>query len=257
MNAYAPPRDMAAKIQRRLTQWRAARPDFVQASRPVLSITFDDFPRSAAEEGARVLEAHGVRGTFYASAGLRDAEGPSGRNYCSDDLLRLADSGHEIGCHGYSHRDAGQLEPSEALLDFAKNADALAAMGLATPLRTLAYPYGETRFSLKSALPDHIVAARGIMPGLNRGRVDRAHLRALPFFETSPSHQLERAFALAVRTNAWLIVFTHDVAKSPSPWGTSPKALAALIETAQRWSFTIAPVAEACARVFSGPTQWR
>jgi peptidoglycan/xylan/chitin deacetylase (PgdA/CDA1 family) len=33
--------------------------------RAIVSFTFDDFPSSAVSNGARLLEDHGARGTFY------------------------------------------------------------------------------------------------------------------------------------------------------------------------------------------------
>ncbi len=74
--AYAPRRDLVSKVRRRMTQHYAARPAKLAFERPVLSITFDDFPVSAAKEGARILESHGARGTYYASAGMSATNGP-------------------------------------------------------------------------------------------------------------------------------------------------------------------------------------
>lgn len=251
MRAYAPPRDLSARLGRRVTQWRVARPADITLARPILSITFDDFPASAARDGANILEAHGVRGSYYASAGLEGQDGPSGRNFTRDDLLRLAASGHEIGCHSYSHEDAATRAVRDTLLNYAKNADAVAAMGHRAPLTTLAYPYGETRFTLKAALPPRFSAARGILPGLNLGRADRAHLRAFPFFGADAFAHVQNALADAARRNAWMIVFTHDVALWPSQWGASHAALTALIRAARTMDFDILPVREAAARAFA------
>ena len=38
----------------------------MQNADPLISFTFDDFPRSALEAGGQILRAHGVRGTYYA-----------------------------------------------------------------------------------------------------------------------------------------------------------------------------------------------
>ncbi len=52
---YEPNRSLFAKIERRLTQYRKAAPATVITDRPILSITFDDCPTSAADTGARIL----------------------------------------------------------------------------------------------------------------------------------------------------------------------------------------------------------
>src|SRR5262249_53443030 len=55
--------------------------------RPVVSFTFDDFPRSAALNGARILERQDARGTFYA-AGAYCGQAIDGiAQYCAEDLL--------------------------------------------------------------------------------------------------------------------------------------------------------------------------
>ena len=42
----------------------------VPTREPIVSFTFDDVPDSALRVGAAILEACGVRGTFYISGGL-------------------------------------------------------------------------------------------------------------------------------------------------------------------------------------------
>ena len=90
--------------------------------------------------------------------------------------------------------------------------------------KTLAYPYGETTPALKTALPPRYRTARGIMPGLNVGRIDLAHLRAFPLYGESLK-SARRLLKPAARRRAWMVVFTHDVTETPSPWGTTPEQL--------------------------------
>lgn len=244
--AYAPPRDLAAKARRRLTQWRAARPAHLRFAEPVLSICFDDFPKSAADIGARILEQDGARGSFYAAAGLSDTDGPCGRNFTAPDLARLAAAGHEIGCHSFDHTDCARRGAYETLLDLSRNRYALEAMGHTAPLQTLAYPYGETTTDLKAALPLRFICARGVLPGLNVGAVDLAHLRAYPLF--GDLGRVHRALKLAAQRNAWMIVFTHDVSDTPSPWGTSGADLEALLNAAREFGLAVTPIAAALER---------
>lgn len=247
MEAYSPPRHLLAKVQRRLTQRRAARPATLHFEQPILSITFDDFPASAAREGAQILESHGARGVFYAAAGLAEQDGPSGRNFSAADLKRLAAAGHEIGCHSYAHNDCAKRPVFETLQDFAKNRDALTAMGLTEAAHSLAYPYGETTSALKRSLPPRFSSARGVMPGLNVGPADLAQLRAYAMFG-EPFAAMRRELKQAARRNAWVIGFTHDVADAPSPWGTRSAELDALLRMARDLDYLILPVSAALER---------
>jgi peptidoglycan/xylan/chitin deacetylase (PgdA/CDA1 family) len=229
-----------------MTQAKPARPAKLAFEEPILSVCFDDFPHSALE-GARLLETYGGRGTFYASAGLSRIDGPSGKGFEASDLTRLAKAGHEVGCHTYSHRDCARVETFETLLDLAKNRDALAAMGHEEALTTLAYPYGETSTELKAVLPPRIRAARGVSPGLNVGRADLLQLRAFGLFGDG-LRQARVALPHAAKRRAWMIVFTHDVADNPSPWGTSSADLDAFLNQARAFGFALLPVSKALER---------
>ncbi|MES1198572.1 MAG: polysaccharide deacetylase family protein [Pseudomonadota bacterium] len=247
LEIYEPARTIAAKLKRRVTQWRAARPATLSFERPVMSICFDDFTHDAATNGARILERRRARGTFYASAGLADRDTPSGRGFVADDLARLHEAGHEIGCHTFAHDDCAQATVYDALVDLTRNRDALAAMGHTAPLRSLAYPYGETSLDLKASLPPRYRCARGILPRLNVGHVDLAQLGAYPMFGPHAVARLDRALERAVEKNGWVIAFTHDVSDAPSPWGTSCGDLDALLVRAIEAGFVIAPVNDALA----------
>jgi len=247
LEAYAPPRDPVAKLRRRMTQWRASKPADLAFNTPLLSISFDDFPVSAAVEGARILESHGARGTFYAAAGMSGSDGPCGRNFAAADIKRLAAAGHEIGCHSFAHNDAAQSDVFDTLQDLAKNRDAMTAMG-APFARAHAYPYGETTNRLKDGLPPRFESARGILPGLNVGRTDLAQLRAYALFGDNWLSRMEATLKLAAKRKAWVIGFTHDVADAPSDWGTRGADLDALLKAAHTLGFTVLPVSAALER---------
>jgi peptidoglycan/xylan/chitin deacetylase (PgdA/CDA1 family) len=245
--AYVPARDPVSKVRRRLTQWRASRPERLAFDAPLLSISFDDFPASAAETGSAILEAHGARGTFYAAAGLANSDGPSGRNFTPADIARLSAAGHEIGCHSFGHADAAQCDVFDTLRDLAKNRDALTTFG-ARPARTHAYPYGETTNRLKDGLPPRFACARGILPGLNVGQVDLAQLHAFPLFGDNWLRAMQSTLKRAAKRKAWLIGFTHDVSDAPSPWGTRGEDLDALLHSAHALGFGVLPVSAALER---------
>ncbi|MGE0742753.1 MAG: polysaccharide deacetylase family protein [Hyphomonadaceae bacterium] len=249
--AYAPPRDPVSKARRRLTQWRAARPAKLSFAAPVLSVCFDDFPVSAAVNGAAILEKHSARGTFYAATGIMGSMSPSGRVFMPTDARRLAADGHEVGCHTSSHEDCARRSESDTLDDLAENYDAIARIGCREPARTLAYPYGETTLRLKRALPAQFSCARGVLPGLNVGAVDLAQLRAYPLFGRGAMKRAHAALARATASNAWMICFTHDLSNKPSPYGTRADDLDALLTAARAAGVEILPVAQALERRLS------
>ena len=56
---------------------------------PIVSFTFDDFPRTAYSVGGAILEKFGARGTYYVAAGLMNTSGELGEQSHADDLHSL------------------------------------------------------------------------------------------------------------------------------------------------------------------------
>lgn len=246
---YQPSRNLRSKIARRLTQWQCARPLAADPAEAMVSFTFDDFPCTAARNGAEVLERFDARGCFYAATGLAGGTSPGGPLFTEDDIIQLVRSGHEIGGHTVSHEDLARMPQDRALREIRENLDQLRAMG-AGDIRQFAYPYGETTPALKRALTDTFIAARGILPGLNRAGSDAMQLRSVEIDASEQS--LARGEAMieaALRQKAWLIFFTHDVTPRPGGWGTTPEALTRLVRRARDGGARIVTPSEAMDRI--------
>jgi len=213
-------------------------------------VSFDGFPASAADAGAWVLERHGARGTFYASAKMAGAAGPYGRSFTPADITRLVRMGHEIGCHSFTHAECARRDSFSHLEDLARNRDALAAMG-APPLRAHAYPHADIPAELKENLPPRLMSARGGAPGLNAGAADLAQLHAYPLFGAPGLACALAALKDGAKRKAWMIAFTHDVAEAPSAQGTTPSDLETLLREAHKLGFIVLPVTAALGRRLS------
>jgi exopolysaccharide biosynthesis polyprenyl glycosylphosphotransferase len=233
------------RIGRSLVRASFARPVFVELERAILSVCFDGFPRSAAETGAAALERVYARGTFYACAGLLGARRPSGPFFEAEDLERLEAGGHEIGCHTYSHLDCARSPAEEVIAECGRNAVELALAGCNRPVKSIAYPFGETSVKLKQRLPLHFTSGRGAAPGLNAGKTDLAQLKAYPLHGWDSLEPLLAALEKAQRTRAWMIVYMQDVALEPSPWGAPTGALGGLLRRACDLKMDITPIGEA------------
>lgn len=221
------------KIKRRMTQWRVATPLPASPRRVIVSFTFDDFPKSAAESGAEIIEKVGGKACFYACTGMAGTRNETGQLFDASDIQRLLDAGHEIGAHTQSHLDCANAPVDTALKDIAANLHALKAMGANEPITQFAYPYGETRFDLKRTLPDRFEAVRGVLAGVNTKGSDLIQLRSMELTpDSTTTDRAAKAIKAAARAPAWIIIFTHDVRSDPSPYGTTPDALAYLANLA-------------------------
>jgi peptidoglycan/xylan/chitin deacetylase (PgdA/CDA1 family) len=248
IEAYSADRSLKGKVRRRWARLVERRPSGARLERPMVSFSFDDAPQSAALAGAALLEDRGLRGTYFISAGLAGQDGPMGRNATLHEVKRLADSGHEIACHTYSHLDCGQAPADAADADAEGNREALAALGLPEP-STFAYPYGDVSVPVKRALSQRFALLRGLHHGLIDGRADLNQAPAVGIEGPGGEAVAHRWMDRAKTRRAWLILYTHDVCDSPSPWGCTPAALGRLIGRAGDEDFEVVTVADGCRRI--------
>lgn len=220
---YIPPGGLQGKLARLSARARARRPIAAQIDRPMVSVTFDDFPRSAAEHAAPALERRGLRATWYAACGFEGTQNHLGALFTGEDLQRLTAAGHEIGCHTHAHGDAARMDPAALLADCAKNRARLAELGVSGPLHSFAFPYGEASAPAKTALSGEYRALRGVRAGINRQGDDLNLLKAvgLDGGEAGLEAALARIAELGERPG-WLIFYGHDVRDAPSEWGCTP-----------------------------------
>lgn len=246
--AYAADSSLLGKFRRRAVRLMVRRPARLTLTRPMVSFSFDDPPASAAGAGAHILEAHGVRGSYFVSAGLAGEQGPMGRYADRTELMAAVAVGHELGCHTYSHLDCGQASAAEITANVDRNSAALEAWG-APPTTTFAYPYGDVSLQAKRALSSRYRMLRALHHGLIETGSD---------LNQAPSVGIEgpQGQALALRwlnraavNSAWLILYTHDVVEQPSQWGCTPATLSAVVKAAVDGGFDIVTVAEGARRL--------
>lgn len=225
------------------------RPAVARFEKPVISVTFDDFPKSAVRQGAALLEGVGGRGTFYAAAAFCGQTTQYGAMFDGDDVRRLLDAGHEIGCHTFSHGDPSVDTTDAVLADMVRNADALGAMGMEERLVSFAYPYGAATGALKKQLPSRFTSARGAEAGIAHGRIDLAQLPSNPLYGDDALKRCLKLVELARRKHGWVIFYAHDVGARPTAWGASTATLERVLMSAFVAGFEIAPVRTIAARL--------
>jgi peptidoglycan/xylan/chitin deacetylase (PgdA/CDA1 family) len=218
-------------------------------TRGIISFSFDDFPASAWRRGGALLEASGVRGTYYVSMGMEGHPWHGGEGFSRDDVSALVASGHELGCHTFSHRPCWRLSDTDLAEDLDRNArDCRFALGEHSFV-TFAYPYGLASAAAKRLVAGRFAAVRHIRKGINTGTVDLAELRANEISADMPAQALTRLIDLCRDRNGWLVLFTHDVTETPSPWGCTPAVFADLVERAMASGCSVLPVGAAVAAI--------
>jgi peptidoglycan/xylan/chitin deacetylase (PgdA/CDA1 family) len=238
--------DAKARVSHRLATHVCVDRFRLRNATPLVSFTFDDIPKSAATTGARILEDHDARGTFFVSGGLVDTMSPNWAMVEGWDLVALHRQGHEIGCHTFSHKRACDLDRPSLAEEIARNRRYFRSLDRTIEVGNFAYPFGYGSFARKRQLKAEFKSCRSIVPGVNSGNVDLQFLRAMPLIDYRIDRDgIERAFDAAQNNNGWLIFYSHDVAERPSPYGCSLALMNYALETASRRGFPVLNMAEA------------
>ena len=216
----------------------------------MISFAFDDVPASAAETGAAILEARGLKGTYFVAAALAGADAVTGP---------MADRGRCAGAwRTPATRSAATPTPTSTAV---RPPPAMRwRTSRATPRRSQAWGV---------ARPDHLrLPVRRRRAG-DQARARRAlwpDARAAPRPHRRPAATSTRRprwaskartakrwrwrwLERAARRQAWLILYTHDVADQPSPYGCTPAALERLADAALANGFEVVTIAEGAARL--------
>lgn len=237
---------MQGFCQRAATRSFFRRPLTLDRQQPMISFTFDDFPRSAWLSGGAILERFGLRGTYYASLGLMGQTAPTGAMCLPEDVSALAGRGHELGSHTFDHRHSWDTKTPVFARSILENQAALASLLPGAFFRTFSYPISPPRPLTKHFVGSRFAGARGGGQTFNAGQADLNYLSA--YFLEKTRHDREAVKRLIDGNRAargWLIFATHDVCDTPTPYGCTPGFFEAIVEYAVESGARIVPVAQA------------
>jgi peptidoglycan/xylan/chitin deacetylase (PgdA/CDA1 family) len=232
-----------ARAQRAVRTALFARTVAMRNRRAIVSFTFDDFPQSAVSNGARLLEENGARGTFYLTGSYCGQVAYEVPQYFADDLVAVANAGHEIGCHTFTHPRVSTLSAAALNKEIELNAAFLARHLPGAEFRTFAYPFGDLSFTATMRLQSRFAGCRCSEYGLNIGTADLGRLRSIRLYEQIIGlEQVSDLIKQAVTKAAWLIFYTHDVTEAPSPYGCTPSLFEHAVKSAISAGAEIRPV---------------
>ena len=233
----------------RLSRFRATDLHRQTAAGPMLSLSFDDVPRTAVTTGAKILSRYGVPATWFVSGGL-ESTGPDGEFFMRDDLRALFQDGHELGCHGFSHIDHQESSMAEIRNDLDQNAAFFDAVGL-PPARAFAYPFGRARPEAKAACGQRFEICRGVRPSFGRGVMDFNLLPSFPLYSRSLGLEETHKLIDDLANNGGLLsFFSHGVTDDPTVYDCTPGHLEDTLAYAQSLDIPIAPLTDAVRSIF-------
>jgi len=238
--AYQPSRAISAKIRRRLVQYRLPNRTKLQLDRPVISITFDDVPKSAFENALPLMEEKGWLSTLYIATGLLGSDTHMGRIMTRDEVYSAYERGHEIGAHSHLHRDYARMEHEAMLADNRRSLQIFDQIDIPKP-RAFAWPYGETTRGGKAAMAEQYKSLRGIRGKTYRGHVDLNQVGSYKLFSSEMS-EVETAISALEKKPGWLTLFTHDVCDTPSDWGCTTAEFEHVLQLIEASGAEVLPV---------------
>jgi peptidoglycan/xylan/chitin deacetylase (PgdA/CDA1 family) len=203
----------------------------LKTDRPIVSFTMDDAPIDAWAVGAKVLEDHGARGTFYI-AGRFATDEPD--KFISIDQCRdLHERGHEVACHTYEHQKLSAFSRRDLIADLERNAHLLQSAAPTSARRNFAFPYGMASPKHQPLLRKTFRTSRSVIGGINRGLVDPMNLAGVELRPDAAFLDRAKAALTEVLVNpGWLVFFTHDISDQPSFYGCPTKVFQELLSQA-------------------------
>ena len=208
---------------------------------PVISFTFDDFPRTAYHIGGSILRTHGVHGSYYAALGLTGRLAPVGEMFSREDLVNVVADGHELGCHTFGHCHSWNTTPAAFEKSIVDNARCLGDWVPQASFTTLAYPISWPRPNTKRRAASHFSCCRAGGQSYNAAVVDRGLLSAYFLEQAKHPDAVKRMVDQNSEACGWLIFATHDVCETPSPWGCTPGFLEEIVRYASGSGAAVLP----------------
>jgi Polysaccharide deacetylase len=211
-----------AKVQGALAAGFAKKLAGRVSPKPLISFTFDDFPKSAWTAGGGILMKRGKRGTYYGCMGLMGGASEVGPLFTREDAHELHSAGHELGCHTLNHTSCFGVSAREFAESCEQNRRRATSVLDGYSMRNMSFPFGHVSLAAKRLVRSSYDTCRSTQPGTNIDPVDLNLLRANPIYSRFDIQRLKQLIRDNARANGWLILYTHDVAEGPSPYGCTP-----------------------------------
>lgn len=234
------PKRMGRWLSRRMLSRRIEIP----SGPPVLSVTFDDVIGSACDNGARLLEAYGGRGTFYVAGSLTGREEEGKAAHTMEQLRGLCRAGHEIASHGWAHYDYTAMRRSEIRTDLDCNARFVHSLtGRASV--NFAYPFGHYDLASQLECVPRFRSCRILGGGIYRRHADLNFLGSLRLYGADLAASAWRHGLQQIAEGGWLIVNTHAVEDDCGPYGCRTADLDAVLRYARELGCNLLSVEDA------------
>lgn len=197
---------------------------YVQDGKKVAFLTFDDGPsRNITPQVLEILDDYNIKATFFVLGSLSEKN--------SDILVKIAESGHAIGIHTYSHKYKAIYSSTDNLINEVKKTDNVLKqiLGNSFHTRLFRFPggsFGDSKKHFKTAL-------------INEGYtfIDWNALNGDGESSVSTPQKLLERFKSTAGNKRHLVILMHDSASKKTTVQTLPQIIEYL--NAQGYEFAI------------------
>lgn len=198
---------------------------------PLITVTFDDGWESIYSQALPMLQSYGIPTTQYVLSGT--ADNVQYMNYAQ--MRKMAQAGHEIGCHSIDHADLTKLTQQQLDTQL-RECKAVVGKELNMEIREFASPYGSTNPTTIDAIMRTYNSHRNTVGDIWNSPADdhdvntRANFKRYDIIcvtlrrHTTPA-QLQAAIDYAVKNNGWLVLNYHQIEDDGSEYGLNNRQL--------------------------------
>jgi peptidoglycan/xylan/chitin deacetylase (PgdA/CDA1 family) len=174
---------------------------------PIVSITYDDAWYSQFDPGAKDLDAHGFKGTFYINPSAIETE-----SFMSPgNLDSLRRRGHQLAAHGNDHVDMSSLNEKAVETQLRKSYEYV-SQGLGTKNIDFATPYGKNDAEVQWYIRKFFRSHRGTVSGINTKQNFNVYdLQVLFIGRDTTIDYIKGELAETKSLNGWFILVYHRI----------------------------------------------
>ncbi len=212
----------------------------------MVSLSFDDSSYSQYQNAFPVMQANGLKGTFYVITS--NLLNPSDSwSFHTAEALQMQAAGNEIGSHSRTHPHLTQLSELQLTSEISGSKSDLFGAGIA-PANAFAYPYGEyNQTVIQSVKNAGYTNARSVESGFNTKDTDKYVLKTMEVSNVTSPTQVMQWVEQAKTNKTWLVLMFHQIIDNGGTYSTSPANFQAMAVGIKNSGIKVVTVSEGMA----------
>ncbi len=193
----------------------------------MVTLSFDDSWTSQYTNALPILDAAGLKGTFYITSQPIQLQWTGFMTAAN--VKTIHQKGHEIGGHTVTHADLTTLSRTQLSQEL-RNSKTYIQGIIGSTISSVAYPYGAYNSAVKSATQTAGYSnGRSTDLGLNVKTTDKYALKSECPLKTTPFSQIKQAIDDAKANKQWYILCLHEVKEGGDEYSMTPAQLQQIV----------------------------